>query len=73
MRCAAIMINRRACLGLGALLLLVSGCSGGDSPPFLAYAGGGFVLLFVVLVLAGTRTEIRARRLKALMARERME
>ena len=43
MRCAAIMINRRACLGLGALLLLVGGCSGGDSPPFLVYAGGGFV------------------------------
>ncbi|MEM8631056.1 MAG: heme ABC transporter permease [Pseudomonadota bacterium] len=32
----------------------------------------GFALLFVVLVLAGTRTEIRARRLSALLARERM-
>jgi heme exporter protein C len=34
---------------------------------------GAFALLFVALVLAGTRTEIRARRIKALMARERME
>jgi heme exporter protein C len=32
----------------------------------------GFVLLFVVLVLLRTRTEIRARRLSALLARERM-
>ncbi|MEI4470727.1 heme ABC transporter permease [Frigidibacter sp. MR17.24] len=32
----------------------------------------GFVLLFLVLVLVGTRTEIRLRRLKALEARERM-
>ncbi len=32
----------------------------------------GFVLLFVVLVLLRTRTEIRARRLQALLARERM-
>jgi len=32
----------------------------------------GFVLLFVTLVLIRTRTEIRARRLKALEARERM-
>ncbi len=32
----------------------------------------GFVLIFVALVLAGTRTEIRARRMKALVARERM-
>ncbi|KGB81428.1 transcriptional regulator [Rhodovulum sp. NI22] len=32
----------------------------------------GFVLLFVALVLARTRTEIRARRLQALIARERM-
>ena len=32
-----------------------------------------FGLLFLALVLAGTRTEIRARRIKALMARERME
>jgi heme exporter protein C len=33
----------------------------------------GFGLLFVALVLLGTRTEIRARRIKALVARERME
>ncbi len=32
----------------------------------------GFVLLFVTLVLLRTRTEIRARRLQALMLRERM-
>lgn len=32
----------------------------------------GFVLLFVALVLVRTRTEIRARRIKALIARERM-
>jgi heme exporter protein C len=32
----------------------------------------GFVLLFVALVLLRTRTEIRARRTKALLARERM-
>ena len=32
----------------------------------------GFGLIFVALVLAGTRTEIRARRMKALVARERM-
>ncbi|ALG90523.1 MULTISPECIES: heme ABC transporter permease [Actibacterium] len=32
----------------------------------------GFGLLFVALVLARTRTEIRARRLQALIARERM-
>jgi heme exporter protein C len=32
----------------------------------------GFVLLFVALVLLRTRTEIRARRLAALIARERM-
>ena len=32
----------------------------------------GFVLLFVVLVLLRTRTEIRARRLQALLLRERM-
>lgn len=32
----------------------------------------GFVLLFVTLVLVRTRTEIRARRLAALVARERM-
>jgi heme exporter protein C len=32
----------------------------------------GFGLLFLALLLLGTRTEIRARRLKALIARERM-
>ena len=32
----------------------------------------GFVLLFVMLVLLRTRTEIRGRRIKALLARERM-
>ena len=32
----------------------------------------GFVLLFVALVLLRTRTEIRARRVQALLARERM-
>ncbi|MEM0934861.1 MAG: heme ABC transporter permease [Pseudomonadota bacterium] len=32
----------------------------------------GFVLLFVALVFLRTRTEIRARRMKALVARERM-
>jgi heme exporter protein C len=32
----------------------------------------GFVLLFVLLVLLRTRTEIRARRLQALLARERL-
>jgi heme exporter protein C len=32
----------------------------------------GFILLFVTLVLLRTRTEIRARRMKALEARERM-
>ncbi|MGB8812471.1 MAG: heme ABC transporter permease [Paracoccaceae bacterium] len=33
---------------------------------------GGFILLFVTLVLVRTRTEIRARRLQALLARERL-
>ncbi|MBI1217355.1 MAG: transcriptional regulator [Rhodobacteraceae bacterium] len=33
---------------------------------------GGFILFFVTMVLLRTRTEIRARRLKALLARERM-
>lgn len=33
----------------------------------------GFVLLFIVLVLMRTRTEIRARRMRVLIARERME
>jgi heme exporter protein C len=32
----------------------------------------GFILIFLALVLAGTRTEIRVRRMKALVARERM-
>ena len=32
----------------------------------------GFVLMFAALVLARTRTEVRARRLSALIARERM-
>ncbi|MFN3938805.1 MAG: heme ABC transporter permease [Gemmobacter sp.] len=39
-------------------------------PLYVAMAG--FVLIFVALVLARTRTEIRARRLKALEMRERM-
>ncbi len=34
---------------------------------------GGFALLFLVLVLYRTGTEIRARRIKALLARERLE
>ncbi len=34
---------------------------------------GGFILLFVTLVLLRTRTEIRLRRLAALQARERFE
>ena len=33
----------------------------------------GFGLLFLALVLSGTRTEIRARRTRALIARERMQ
>lgn len=37
----------------------------------LATCFAGFVLLFVTLVLLRTRTEIRARRIKALIARER--
>ena len=41
------------------------------APLYLAMTG--FVILFIALVLAGTRTEIRARRMKALMARERMQ
>ena len=32
----------------------------------------GFVLLFLALVMLRTRTEIRARRTRALLARERM-
>ncbi|SFP50099.1 heme ABC transporter permease [Tranquillimonas alkanivorans] len=38
----------------------------------LLVAIGGFVLLFIALVLQRTRTEIRARRLHALRLRERM-
>ncbi|WP_293442308.1 heme ABC transporter permease [Planktotalea sp.] len=38
----------------------------------LLFCIAGFVLLFVVLVLLRTRTEIRARRTSALLARERM-
>lgn len=34
---------------------------------------GGFVLLFILLVLIRTQTEIRARRMRALLARERMQ
>ncbi|MEO8244570.1 MAG: heme ABC transporter permease [bacterium] len=37
----------------------------------LGVSVAGFVLLFVTLVLLRTRTEIRARRIKALLARER--
>ncbi len=37
----------------------------------LAISMAGFALMFVVLVLLRTRTEIRARRLQALLARER--
>jgi len=33
----------------------------------------GFGLLFLTLLLIGTRTEVRSRRLKVLQARERME
>jgi len=33
----------------------------------------GFGMLFLALVLAGTRTEIRARRMRALITRERMQ
>jgi heme exporter protein C len=39
----------------------------------LLVAIAGFVLLFVALVLVRTRTEIRARRMRALLARERMQ
>ena len=38
----------------------------------LLVAMAGFVLLFIALVLMRTRTEIRARRMRALLARERM-
>ena len=41
-----------------------------SSPLYLCIAG--FILLFVTLVLLRTRTEIRARRLQALLARERL-
>ena len=40
------------------------------APLYISMAGFG--LIFLALVLAGTRTEIRARRMKALVARERM-
>jgi heme exporter protein C len=40
-------------------------------PLYIAMAGFG--ALFVALVLAGTRTEIRARRLRVLRQRARME
>ena len=40
------------------------------APLYVSMAG--FALIFVALVLAGTRTEIRNRRMKALVARERM-
>ena len=39
----------------------------------LLFSMAGFVLLFIALVLVRTRTEIRARRLTALMVREQME
>jgi heme exporter protein C len=39
-------------------------------PLFVCIAG--FVLLFVALVLIRTQTEIRARRMRALLARERV-
>jgi heme exporter protein C len=39
------------------------------APLYLSMSG--FVLLFIALVLAGTRTEIRARRMRALLTRER--
>lgn len=38
----------------------------------LLFCIAGFVLLFITLVFLRTRTEIRARRIKALMARERL-
>mgnify|MGYP003440830969 CR=1 FL=1 len=41
-----------------------------SNPLYLCMAG--FVLLFVTLVLLRTRTEIRARRMQALLARERL-
>lgn len=41
-----------------------------SSPLYVCIAG--FILLFVTLVLLRTRTEIRARRLQALLARERL-
>ena len=41
-----------------------------SSPLYVCIAG--FILLFVTLVLLRTRTEIRARRLAALLARERL-
>ncbi|MCE8470664.1 transcriptional regulator, partial [Rhodovulum sulfidophilum] len=38
----------------------------------LLFCIAGFVCLFVALVLLRTRTEIRARRVRAMLARERM-
>ncbi|PKP69944.1 MAG: transcriptional regulator [Alphaproteobacteria bacterium HGW-Alphaproteobacteria-4] len=38
----------------------------------LLFCIAGFILLFIVLVLVRTRTEVRSRRLKALEARERL-
>jgi heme exporter protein C len=38
----------------------------------LLFCIAGFVLLFIALLLVRTRTEIRARRMQALLARERM-
>ena len=42
MRCAAIMISRRNCLGL-VVMLALPGCGGSEAPPFIEFAGGGFV------------------------------
>ena len=42
-----------------------------SNPLYVCMAG--FVLLFIALVFYRTGTEIRARRIKALMARERLE
>ena len=41
-------------------------------PAILVICIVGFILLFVTMVLLRTRTEIRSRRLKALLARERV-
>ena len=42
MRCAAIMISRRSYLGL-LVMLALPGCAGNEIPPFIEFAGGGFV------------------------------